>query len=294
MTDKLKMLVISEQTAPVIRGNFDEVKAALKANLEKFEKVIVTDETQDDCKAMQKELGAIRRELDGSRMDIKREISKPITEFDGQMKELLSLVASVEDPIKKGLSVFDEKRIAEKLESITFLIARLSGESNLPEKYDAQIVSNPKWANKGFTLKAVEDEVVAQISNLKLKQVRDEADIAVIQMTVSNANIMHKLNVPLDPIPYVAQVVDKGWTISEVLQNINTAAEKRAEVEKKAVEIAETKKTTLLPPETPKNSPERPVSTRTVVLSITTTEAKLKGLGEYLRDSEIVFEKVDG
>lgn len=288
MSNEIKTLVISEQTLPVIRGNFEEVKSALKETLSKYSNIVCSEETVPDCKSMQKELSRIRRNLDGSRLDVKREIAKPIDEFDRQMKELLCLVAEVEDPIKKGLKVFDDKRIEEKLKEIEGIIEKLIAETELPEKYAAQIEFDPKWSNKGITTNAVAEEIKLRVDDLlNLKKMHEET-AAAIEQTVRSANTMHNLNSPLDAAPYITQVIDKGWELPKVMKNINVAAENRAKAENAAVETHEAKKTELVSAE-----PSETSGVRTVAISVTTTETKFKELAQFMKASGIAFEKIN-
>ena len=110
---QLKEIVLNK-TLPVINMNFEEVKASLIETTEKYKGIIVTEDGLMDCKATQKDLAKIRNDIDSYRKAVKKEMEKPIKEFESQCKELISLVEDAEQPIKEGILLFDNKRREEK------------------------------------------------------------------------------------------------------------------------------------------------------------------------------------
>ena len=81
---------ILNEIKPVIEINFDHLKTTLTETLEKYNGIIVTEETLSGCKATQKELAGVRNKIDRYRIDKKKELSKPITAFENQCKELVA------------------------------------------------------------------------------------------------------------------------------------------------------------------------------------------------------------
>ncbi len=74
---------------PVINANFEEVKASLIETMEKYKGIVVTEDGLKDCKATQKDLAKIRRDIDTYRKLIKKEMTAPIIEFENECKEII-------------------------------------------------------------------------------------------------------------------------------------------------------------------------------------------------------------
>lgn len=293
---EIKELKVIKQVAPVIQVNFDEMKDFLKSNLAKYEGIIVTEETMDDAKSMQKELSTVRKSIDGIRLDALREAKKPLNEFSEQMKELFGLVVSVEDPIKAGLKVFEDKRIADKNAAINAIIAEKMNASELREKYHDGIIISVKWSNKGASMKSIGEEIDAQINNLKsIQNVRDESETAIRSMCDIQSE---KLARPLDADYFIGQL-DHGSTLSSILASIADNAKRQSEAEQKAVERASAPRVEDEPPKphvAPQsaNTNESKPDQRTVTIRITTTEAKLLMLRSFMNENLITYEKVEG
>jgi len=134
----VKEIVLNKQL-PIINMNFEEVKASLIETTEKYKGIIVTEEGLKDCKATQKELAGVRNKIDDYRKAIKREMEKPIKEFEGQCKELIGLVEEAEKPIKDGILIFDNKRRDEKKLKALELINECVQALGLEEKYASRL-----------------------------------------------------------------------------------------------------------------------------------------------------------
>ncbi len=100
---------VTEFQAPKIAINYETLSAELDKFLVDYTGLVVTEQTLAGCKAAQKELAGLRVKIDTYRKDKKKELEKPIKDFEAQCKELISLVDSVEQPIKEGIKVFDDR-----------------------------------------------------------------------------------------------------------------------------------------------------------------------------------------
>ena len=289
-------LKVIKQVAPVIEINFDEVKAGLEANLSKYEGIVVTDETLSDCTSMQKELSSVRREIDGKRLDIQREAKKPLDAFNAQMKELMSLVISVEDPIKAGMQVFEDERIRAKTDLVAGIMADSFAVSSLREEYYGDVPTDPRWMNKGASITHITTEILASIDYvLAIQNIHDE-NAAAIRGVVKSTN--DGLTTPLDAEYYVKQL-DHGSALSGILGSITADARRQKEAEEKAVQASEDKKQALTPPAQESSTTDEPPqnsepSVRTITLKVTATDEKFKLLGSFLKTERIAYEKIEG
>ena len=215
----MKEFEIVEQKDLVLKTNFEEVKASLLEALQKYKNLVVSEDTYQDAKAQQKEIAGLRNKIDAFRKDKKKELSKPIEEFEEKCRLLIALIQEVEEPIKKGIDFFDDKRRAAKRETAERLIAEAIEENGLIEKYAEKLTVDPKWTN----LTATESEVKLAIwmeAEALLKDQNAERDaIEIVGNAVIDANKMIGQDV-ITLSPYLKQL-EYGASAAEIVKQIN-------------------------------------------------------------------------
>ena len=228
---------IIQESLPVIKINFDEMKSALTETLKNYQGIIVTEESLSSCKATQKELAGVRNKIDTYRKDKKKLLSKPITAFEEQCKELISLVEQAEQPIKQGISVFDDMKREEKRNTALKLIQEVIAEQELNEKYGSQLTVTDKYCNLTAKEKEVKDDLISRAITLKVEQDREAELIDIIKDAIESEN--KKINTKLSFTDF-QRYVDRGVATKEILQEIKSRADTiyRAENPPKVVEQA--------------------------------------------------------
>ncbi|MDZ5016654.1 DUF1351 domain-containing protein, partial [Clostridium perfringens] len=169
---------------PVITMNFDEIKANLIGNVEKYKGLVVTEEGLKDCKATQKDLAGLRNQIDSYRKEVKKEMEKPIKEFEGQCKELIGLIEDVEKPIKFGIAEFDNKRKEEKREKALEIIKDAIENYKLEGKYSSQLTVLDKYLNLSASQKSVVEDIEQRAEILKQQQNADKAKAEMLKATI--------------------------------------------------------------------------------------------------------------
>ena len=109
MTNIIKI----ESQLPVITADFDAEKARLTAELEKYQNVVVTEETQKADKKLAQELSAMGKTYKADRIAMVKSISAPIKVFEGQMNDLETLCSSTALTISKQVKVFEAEKLAK-------------------------------------------------------------------------------------------------------------------------------------------------------------------------------------
>ncbi len=107
----MKSLVEIETTMPVFVTGFAEAKTALIAELDKYKKVVVTEETLKDDKKLAQTLSAKGRSYDEVRKAKVKEVSVPIEKFKGEMDELKELCTKASSLIKTQVEVFETAKL---------------------------------------------------------------------------------------------------------------------------------------------------------------------------------------
>lgn len=217
---------------PVITINFDEVKANLIANTEKYKGLIVTEESLKDCKATQKDLAGLRNKIDGYRKEVKKEMERPIKDFEGQCKELIYLIEEVEKPIKIGISEFDYKKKEEKRIKVQEIIDNTVITLGLEKKYAEQLTVLDKYLNLSASAKSVVEDIEQRAAALKQQQNADKAKSEMIKATIETTleSVNKTIKTPLEYKDF-EKYIEFGWDIARIVREINDRADlvRRAE-----------------------------------------------------------------
>lgn len=224
---------VKEFQAPKIVINYEILKAELERNLEEYKNLVVTAETLGGCKDAQKELASLRVKIDTYRKEKKKEIEKPIKEFEAQCKELIALVESVEKPIKDGIKVFDDKKRVEKRQKAVELAQEVAAATGLNEKYTARLDILDKYTNLTATSKAVKEDLETRAFALKVEQDREADRLKIIESVLESENDRLKTKLSID---LFKRDIELGTDTSIIIDAIKKQAAVVYEAENKPIE----------------------------------------------------------
>lgn len=227
-------LQIIKQEMPVINFNFEEMKENLKTNLEKYQNLIVTDETLEGVKKIQKELSKTKNTVDSYRKKIKKEVKKPIDVFESQCKELTGLIIEVEEPLKEGIKVFADKVREEKRVKIVDFINEKVAEAELIEKYACKVDVLDRYLNVSSTLKSVKEDIESNIFLFKQSQTREQEFKKAILSQIESVNTLYNLDSKLTKDDFRSILNNENVVISDAIAEINRIAQSRKDVEDRA------------------------------------------------------------
>ena len=277
-----------EKQLPVVQTNFDEVKTSLQSEINKYKWIVVTEDNLKDCKATQKELAGLRIKLDSHRKDIKKFLEAPIKEFESKCKELVELITDVEQPIKDGINIFDDKRREERRNKALEFIKEAIETNSLEEKYANMLQVENKYLNLSGTIKSIKEDVELKATTLKQQQLSEKAHIALLKCSIENTlELVNKdLKTPLQAIDF-EKFISMGWDIKDINREIQSRSElvKQAEMpkeEKQEVNIPADLKPVEPIKETPKQEDEPKFLINMIV---TDTKSKMTALSNYLKDN---------
>lgn len=229
----MKELEVNKQL-PIIKANFDEVKESLNQSLEKYKGIIVTEETLQDCKKTQQDLSKVRNSIEGFRKTVKKEMEVPIKEFEAKCKELVSLIGEVEQPIKDGITVFDNKRREEKRTKALEFIKDAVAEHGLDEKRASKLTVIDKYLNLSASGKSVKEDIEQRALMLLQEQDRELGVIQVINGTIKAVNEGINTKLKIDDFK---TLIEMNTPVAKIIEEIHKRAEKIKEAEKPKEEI---------------------------------------------------------
>lgn len=286
---------IKKEVMPVIQINFEELKAALNSTLGEYKGIIVTQQNLPTCKAKQKELAGVRNKLDTYRKDKKKKLSAPITNFESQIKELVALVEEAEQPIKAGITVFDDKKKAKKKATAEKIIKEVIAEQELNEKYAAMLDVSKQYCNLSAKEKDVKTDVEQRAFALKVEQDREEELINIVRDTLNIEN--KRLNKKLDFSDF-QRLIDKGMSARDVIVEIKSRANVIYDAEYPQPKVGESK-----PIHQEQNKPVQPIARPSADENVSKvylanykiggTQNTLKVVSEFLKTNDIAYKVTD-
>ena len=285
---------IKEFKEPVIKINFEELKAELEKSLKDYEGLVVTEETLSGCKAAAKELAGVRRKIDQYRKDKKKEAEKPIKDFEAQCKTLIGLIEEVEKPIKDGIQVYDDKKREEKRAVAEKIIADVVESSGLNEKFAKRLDVQDKYMNLTATKKSIQEDVETRAFALKVEQDREQERIDIIQEVIESENA--KINTKLS-IKEFEFMLDAGLSPAVVINEIHSKAEKIYAAEnppkepERVKEVPQVKETTPVPEET--KSEKEVQQQYTATYKLFGTAEQLRSVSQFIRDNGISYKVIE-
>ena len=147
----------------IVEFNFEELKSDLATNLQKYNGLVITDETQiTEYKEVKSSLNKVKKAINDEKIRIKKEYCRPLTMFEEQTKELMSMVDDVSKPIDDQLKAFEDKRKDEKKQSIADYFDTLDFTL-----VDFDKLFNEKWLNKGCKDKEWQDDLTFKVREIE-------------------------------------------------------------------------------------------------------------------------------
>lgn len=227
--NELQVKTIEIQPA-VIEFNHEEIEKELEANLKKYEGLVFSEENATDLRKTIAELRKGKNAVDRYRIDTKKKLNEPVTEFEKKCIELNMRFDNVITPLVEQQKEFEEKRRAEKLKEVEAIRLEHIENYGLAEEYHNQVTIDDSMLTKSASIKQVRDTLEFQVQKLKNEQDKKESDIQLINTTVELANAKNELGFSADA--YVRLLEFKP--VEEITKQVELDAEN--EVNKRKIE----------------------------------------------------------
>ena len=257
--------------------NYEELKAALSVELEKYKGLVVTENQITEAKSTRAKLNKVKAAIEDRRKELKKEYLKPYEIVEKQAKELVAMIDEASSNIANQIKEFEEKEKEAKKIEIANLWVKLGYNKITVDK-----IWNEKWLNKTFTLSKIKEEMQAQIDDI-------EGDLNAIKELCGE----DKQKCLTLQSKYL-RTLDFQQVLSEY--NAETEAAKKIIAEEKAVK-AEQEPITVVSEE-----PQEEVEVQTEVqeaiyeikFAVIGTEKQIKALSQFMFDNNIKFEILKG
>lgn len=107
--DKKEIIVIANQQQGLIQFNYEELKKAVIENMKPYRNVVLTEETLKEGVQTRAKLNNLVKQVDDKRKEIKKAYSEPLTIFENQVKDILSVVKEESVNFDVQIKEFEQK-----------------------------------------------------------------------------------------------------------------------------------------------------------------------------------------
>lgn len=257
--------------------NYEELKAALSVELEKYKGLVVTENQITEAKSTRAKLNKVKAAIEDRRKELKKEYLKPYEIVEKQAKELVGMIDEASSNIANQIKEFEEKEKEAKKIQIANLWVKLGYNKITVDK-----IWNEKWLNKTFALSKIKEEMQAQIDDIEgdLNAIKELCGEDKQKCLTLQSKYLRTLDFQLVLLEY----------------NAETEAAKKIIAEEKAVK-AEQEPITVVSEE-----PQEEVEVQTEVqeaiyeikFAVIGTEKQIKALSQFMFDNNIKFEILKG
>lgn len=218
--------VNAEVTKASITWNKEVVEKYVEELESKYTGLVLTEDNFKDVKSARKE---IKDELDGAkrmRIDIVKELTSNLSEFESDMKGFETRIKAVHSEIDTTVKTYENYLKDVKRQEVNEVVNELT--SVLNDKYQSQFVSDTKWFNATTSMKKVREAIQEQVDTLKQLQEREESDIELIKKQCGDL-----------PSESFVELYLTGKTLNELFELIETSKKTIEPIVEKVAEIIE-------------------------------------------------------
>jgi len=173
-------LKINEYQIPAeISGNFDELKAEIAERVSYYKDLAYTDSQMKEAKADRAKLRKLVTAIDDQRKRVKSDLLAPYVALETKLDEIKALIQEPIDMIDAQVKEYESLQKQTKTESIrqTFI--------NKGYPWMADVMWNPRWLNTTYSMKAITEEIDAQIlkyeTDLKMLETMENYSFEAIE-----------------------------------------------------------------------------------------------------------------
>lgn len=167
----LELQIISpkpENKFPTIKWNHEELKAEVAAAVKDYQNLVVTVESEKDCKETRAKLNKLRTAIEDARKDMKRRVNEPYVLFEKQVKEVEVPIDEAMRNLDSQLAEIKTMRQEQKRQSIREAYKK----GIAPDWLKLEQIWDDRWLNVSVSMaevtKAIDEQVKHINANLEV------------------------------------------------------------------------------------------------------------------------------
>ncbi|MGA5590056.1 DUF1351 domain-containing protein [Enterococcus mundtii] len=213
--------------------NEDQLANLINVTVERFENLIFKEEDISDAKKARAELNRIFDLIDSKRIEVKKQFSEPLTEFEKQIKAYSNEIKKASKGIDEQIKEFEARTKEERKKVVLAFIEKQAKKFGIePNGINLQ----SKWLNatsftaKNNLTKKIEEEIIAECTAIKEKKENYEQQKALVESYVKAYG--------LEPMAWIT-LIDEGLNAAQIFPKIDQAVKELREKEEKELEKTE-------------------------------------------------------
>lgn len=160
---ELIKLEVKPMNCLLIQDNYDVVEKQVKEIANKYDGLVFNDVEIKEAKKIVAFLNSLQKEINDKKIEIKKEVSKPITDFEDKAKRIIAIIEEPKEKIKAQVDDYIERSKTLKKTRIINTFNEL--KKDLPINFD--LIFNEKWLNETTSEKSVLEEMTTIISKFE-------------------------------------------------------------------------------------------------------------------------------
>lgn len=269
-------LISISNTPAVIDVNFEELKAALAKDLEKYD-VVVTAETVADAKKLATELNATKKVIGERRKEEVARASEPVKAFDGKMKDLETMCEEGRQKILEQVKTFEDETRDLAAHLLAELLEKLFADNEVEAEFRraqfGDLVKLTAVTKTGSltaaTTKELEgrvrdDKAIQDRTKMRLLELENKSYTAGLAAPLTRNHVEHFLFAEQDEYETQLQrIIDSEIQRQEVAEKrqrekLEREARQKAQVEQERIAREERAKEWEQREQAPDEEPEKP------------------------------------
>ena len=160
----MKELVVEFNPAE-ITGNFETIKAELKAEMKPYEGMKVSVDNEKDAKATRAYLKKIMKSFDERRIEIKNVYMQPYDQFAGLVKELTAIIENPWKNLDDQIKELEKQHKVEKEKECRGIYKDNIGDYE--DFIPFERVFKKQWLNAGYKAKDIRFDISEAVTKVK-------------------------------------------------------------------------------------------------------------------------------
>lgn len=156
--------VLVKQENGVLNFNYEQIKEQLEAEMKLYSSLVFTEDQKATAKKDIANLRKLKTAIDSKRKEVKKSFMKPYDDFEGKVKELITLIDEPITLIDKQVAEFEAKQKAEKQEKIKEIFAEVIEDNDF---ITLQSIYKKEWENVSTSLKSIKTDITDKIFSIK-------------------------------------------------------------------------------------------------------------------------------
>ena len=268
-----------EAIPKAIEWNHEELKTALRSQLEVYKNLVVTPDAIKSAKSDRANLNKLATAVEEYRKDVKRRCLEPYNELEAKCKELVNIIREPIEAIDGQVKAFEDKEKQDKYDALKEFFDSVVGD--MADTIEFEKILDPKWGNKTKGLEELKGSLEDTIDRIR-------GEIDYLEQTYADA-------------PYKTAIIEeymqaysksKAIVLATTLEFRYKQEQERKHKAEKALKAAEqpepalkaTEQQAVLIPEATESEP-----IGTVSFSVKGTRSQIIALREFMKSNGIWF-----